>query len=279
VYSITLARIVKGEEIREHFNSKKEFEQFYESVKNGALPTTAALNPTEVKEFFQDILDKNPEGDLIHISLSSGLSATYGNVCKAAEEINATLKGRKVYIIDSLIATAGMDMLVDEAIKLRDADTTTDAAIARIIHYRDHLQGWIVVSDLFHLKRGGRMSGAKATIGTILNIKPIITVNTKGKLALENKKKGIKQAFAYFMEKIEENGAKVNPNFEKEVTLYMSRSGDGAAYEELKALIIAKYPTLKIQESMLAPIIGAHVGCGAVIIGFEGAKRSDIDAK
>jgi len=210
--------------------------------------------------------------------LSSGLSMTYANAVKAADEVNATIKGRRIYVVDSLIATVGMDSLVDELIKLREAGTATEDAIKRVTELRDHQQGWVVVSDLFHLKRGGRISGAKATIGTILNIKPIITVSTKGKLAIENKKKGIKQAYAYLLEIVEQNGVKANPKF-FENPFYLSRSSDGPVYEDFKAALLAKYPKLKIHESMLSPIIGTHVGSGAIIMLFEGAKRYEINDK
>jgi len=268
--------IINGVEYGEHFDSPAEFDAFYESIKKGALPTTVALNPEELQSHFETMLKNNPEGDIIHIPLSSGLSVTCDSAFKAAEVVNRNLKDRKVYVVDSLIATHGMGWLVDELIDMRNKGVSTQDAIKRTENLRDHMHLWVAVNDLFHLKRGGRVSGAKAAIGTMLNLKPIIIVNSKGKLAIESKAKGMTMAIEYLLKKMHQYGEKANPNFAKG-TVYIARTTEDKSYEQLKSAITKKYPAMTIKEGRVGPVIGSHLGSGAILVFFEGAPRLTIN--
>lgn len=274
VHCIPVKYVLGGAEISNVPNSAEEMEKFYENLKQGSLPSTVALNQTELEEFFGEVLGKT-EGDIIHICLSSGLSLTYDNAVKAVKSINEKLQGRKIYLIDSLIATWGMGMMVDQLVEMRDNGTETQAAVDRILDLRDNMQGWVAVSDLFHLKRGGRISGAKAAIGTVLGIKPIIVLSKKGKLEVQNKMKGPRKAVAYLMEKMETLGEKCNPNF-MNGTAYLARTTRGEIYELLKKAIAEKYPTLKVKECIVGTVVGTHLGNTAVALIFEGGARLDI---
>ena len=276
VHSITMKWIVNGTENSKHFNTPAEFDGFYETIKKGALPTTVALNPEELQDHFAKIIQQNPQGDIIHIPLSSGLSVTCDSAGRAADTINKTLNGRKVYVIDSLIATHGMAWLVEHLLALRDAGTGTQDAIKSVQALRDRMHAWIIMNDLFHLKRGGRISGVKATIGTMLNLKPIVIVNAKGKLAIETKVKGVTFAVEYLLKKMQDYGEKTNPNFGKS-TIYLARTTDDKAFELLQKAIIKKYPDMKIKEGRIGPVIGTHLGAGSAVLVFEGAKRLEIN--
>lgn len=276
VYCINIKRVVDGEEISELYDSNEEFDNFYESLKKNANPKTAALNSTEMQEHFKTILNTEKDGDIIHLSLSSGLSATYDNAVSGARDVNKTLSGRAVFVVDSLIATFGSAMLVDELIKLRDSGATTQAAIKRVEYLRDHLQGWVIMNDLFHLNRGGRISGIKATIGTILNIKPIICVNNKGKLAMENKMKGNTNAINYVLGKMNDLGQKAGEEFFKN-TVYLVRTSVSKLFDELKAAVRTKHPDLKYKEAIVGPVIGTHLGYNAAILLFVGKERLNIN--
>lgn len=274
IYCIVMKRIIKGKEVSELYDSVKEVDSFYETLKKGALPSTVAINPFELQEQFESILKSEPKGDIIHVGLSSGLSATYENAMKAAEEVNKKLTGRKVCVVDSLHATAGLDMIIDELLRLRDSGASVQESIKRIEQLRDNQQTWVYVSDLFHLKRGGRISGAKAAIGSILNIRPIIVVSKSGKLAIENKIRGTQTAINYVLEKMEE-GSKVTNNF-KNRTIYLVRTSQSKCYDDFKDSIKKRFPDITIKESVMGPIIGTHVGCGAWAVVFESTPRLDI---
>ena len=276
VHSIIMKRVLNDNEISEHYNSDEEFDSFYESMKKGALPTTVAINQTEMQQHFEEVLEKEKEGDIIHLPLSSGLSLTCDNAIKAAEEINKKLKDRQIYVIDTFGATLTMGYLAEELIELRDKGTTTKDAIKRIEELRDHMQIWIIMTDLFNLKRGGRISGAKAAIGTLLKINPILILNHKGKLAIENKMKGNKHAINYVLNKMQDLGQQANENFDTN-TVYVVRTSKSKIYDETKAAVTKKYPNMKMKEGIVGPVVGSHLGCNSVIVIFEGAKRLEVD--
>lgn len=271
---IILKRIVNGNEIEEMYDNEKEYEKFYEELKKGALPITSQLNLYELHEYFLDILN-NTDGDIIHISLSSGLSGTYENAKKAAEDLNATLFERKIYVFDSLSASRGIAMLVDRLMEYRDNNVDAKTAVEKLEHIRAHQQSWVTVGSLFHLKRGGRISMIKAAIGTLINLKPIIVINSKGKLVVENTVKGTKKTISYFLDKIQKFGVeKIDNFFDKPI--YLIHSCEYEFAKEVETAILEKYPTAKINIGLIGPIIGTHVGEGSVAILFEGAQRLDI---
>lgn len=274
IYCILMKRIVNGKEIGEIFNSEKEFENFYEEIKNGALPKTSQLNSYELEAYFNDILTAEKNGDIIHIALSSGLSGTYENAKAAAVEINKKLTDRKIYVIDSLIATGGIEMLTDKLLTLRDNETETAEAVKQIEAIRDRQQAWIIVTDLFHLKRGGRISGVKAALGTLLGVRPILIISKDGRLSIESTIKGSKKAIRYVINKIDELGIKARPDF-FDNTIYLIRTSKSEIYNEFKQSIIDAYPQAKIKETIVGPIVGTHLGDGCAVVLFEGAKRLD----
>jgi len=275
VYCIVLKRILNGKEMGELYNSYGEFDAFYEELKRGALPTTCQLNSYELQEYFEKILKNEKEGDIIHIPLSSGLSGTCENAKAAAEEVNRKNPARKVYVVDSLIATVGMAHLIDKLIEMRDKGIETLDAVKRIEEIRDHQQGWVIAGDLFHLKRGGRISGFKAALGTLLNIKPIIVVSKNGRLAIENTIKSSHKAIKYVLDKVREFGVKARPDF-FDNSVYLVCTSKNPLYDEFKQEFVKEFPKAAVKEGRVGPIIGTHLGDGCAIVLFEGAERLDI---
>ena len=275
VSCICLKRITNGVESAELYDSAEEYRKFYEEIRSGALPTTSQINPFDFEEHFNKILKENKEGDIIHVSLSSGLSETCTNAFTVAKEMNEKLSGRKIFIIDSLSATMGMAMQVERLLELRDKGVSAEEAFNNVIGLRDHQHIWAAVDDLFHLKRGGRLSGFSAAFGTILKVKPILIVNNKGKLSVEKKVRGTSTAIDYILSKVEEYGIKAGADFKKNA-IYLVHS---EAYENcalLRKAIIEKFGDINIKEGIIGPIIGTHVGEGAIAVVFEGAKRLSI---
>lgn len=275
IHCIVMKRVVGGKETVELYNSEKEFDDFYEELKSGAMPSTTQLNSYELEQYFEDILSKEKAGDIIHIPLSSGLSGSYDNARVTAEEMNKKLNGRKICVVDSLIATGGIAMLIDKAIELRDQGTDAVEAVKQIEKMRDRQQGWVIVTNLFHLKRGGRISGFKAALGTLLGVRPIIAVTKEGRLAIENTIKGNKKAIQYVLDKIENNGVKARKNF-FDSTLYVLRTSKSEVYTEFLQSVKTNYPQAKIKELIVGPIIGTHLGDGCAIVVFEGAQRPEV---
>ena len=277
IYCVTVKRVVKGKKLGEIYDSTEEFDNFYEELKKGALPTTSELSSYEMREYFEHILEKEKDGDIIHVALSSGLSPTCSNAKVAANELNKNqLTDRKIYIVDSLGATGSMAQLVDSLIKIRDNEIETQEAVKKIERLRDYQQTWIIVSDLHHLKRGGRISAFKAAMGSWMQVKPVIVLSKKGKLVIENKIKGDRKAIEYVLDKVHEFGTSARPDF-ADNTVYFCYSSKSSVYDELRQTFMDRYPNVVIKESRIGPVIGTHVGNDCAAITFEGVKRLDVE--
>jgi DegV family protein with EDD domain len=272
IHYLVMKRVLEGKEIGEVYNSDKDFDNFYEELKKGALPTTVAVNSFEAKEHFEKILAEEKEGDIIHLPLSSGLSVTYDNTRIAAEELNATLKGRKIHVLNSFSVTLLTEILVHKLLELRDKGGSVEDAIKTILNISSHLQAYVIVSDLFHLKRGGRISGLKAAIGSMLGIKPVIIVNPEGRLVINNRPKGLRNAVKYVLDQVAEYGEKAKPDFAKG-KIYVVYTSKGEVNDALTEAVKAAYPSATVVSTRIGPIIGTHVGGGAAAVVFEGAPR------
>lgn len=155
-------------------------DEFYKRIENGALPTTAQVNIAEYSEFFRPILENG--NDIVHLTLSSGISGSYNSCMIAAEELKAEFPDRKIIIIDSLAASSGYGLLVDFAADLRDSSLSCEEAAKIIESKKNNLHHWFFSTDLTSYYRGGRISKTSMVMGNLLNICPLLTVNNEGKL-------------------------------------------------------------------------------------------------
>jgi len=273
IYFLPLKRILGDKEFAEIYDSHKEFDAFYEEIKKGALPSTSQLNPNELITHFKEILAKDKEGDIIHISLSSGVSGSHASAQAAANELNPTLKGRKIYAFDSLTCTGAQMMLIDKFLELRP-NTAAEKAVKIMEEIRDNQHLFFMADDLFHLKRGGRVGAAKAVIGSLLGVKPILVFNKHGKLAVIDKTRGGKAA-AWYLNAIAKYAASPNEDFAGK-TIQAIRTSQSETYTHILGALKEKYPKAIIKESRVGPIIGSHVGSGAFGFCFIGKPRLDV---
>lgn len=273
VYYIILKHIIGGVPYEHMYDSPEEYERFYESIRRGAMPTTSQLSPFEMQEYFERILQKEPERDIIHIPLSSGLSSTCDNAKAAAAKLNEGLSGRRIYVMDSLAATTSIALLTDRLIEMRDLWLSAAEAVKKLEYIRDRIQLWAIVGDLSHLRRGGRLSVIKATVGTILKIKPILIIDAAGKLTVECTAKGTKNAVECVLDKMKRYGPPGDSGFEKR-GVYLTQTSAPETYAAFKEALLERYPRARIiKEGFTGPIIGTHVGPGTMAVVFEGKER------
>jgi len=174
------------------FEKKLTNQEFYDLVRNGAMPTTSLITTYTASEFFRPILQAG--NDILHICFSSGLSSTYQNVLIAVEELKKEFPERKIYMLDSKCASSGEGLLVYYALKARGNGMSIEDNYNKTLDRRDHICHYFTPNDLYHLMRGGRVSKTAAIAGTILQIKPILYANVDGKLSSIDKVKGRKKA-------------------------------------------------------------------------------------
>lgn len=245
---------------RDEFSLDIDFKAFYGLIREGKQPTTSQINILEHEEFF-DALASRYDGEIVHLTLSSGLSSTYNSALKAAENVNAKYGRTKVYVVDSLGATVAHRQVVDEAERLRDAGVSAEQAASKLDEYKKHIVVWFMPTDLMHLRRGGRVSGASAVIGTALNIKPILIINKVGGLSVVQKKIGVGNGMDYMAEMF------VKYSSPKTGRVYIP-SADSEYAERMQNKIKALRPDCDVQIGWVGPVIGAHTGCNMVGVCF-----------
>ena len=164
---------------------------FYAMLNAGHMPSTSQLNTYQYLEFF-DALAR--QGDVLHVAFGSGMTASVKNAWEAAEEIRRKYPNRRIEVVDSLCSSSGYGLLVDYAADLRDAGRSLEETLAWLQENCRSVHHQFYSTDLKYYRRSGRMSGAAATVGAILNICPIMRLNRAGKIIAYDKVRGRKNA-------------------------------------------------------------------------------------
>lgn len=267
---IPLTFTIKDETFDDNFSSDTEYQEFYAKLKSGAMPITSQITPLSHEDFFERVANEKKADAIIHLSLSSGLSDTANSAKLGAKNYMKRNKGVKIYCVDTLAATQTHNILLYEAAKMRDKGLSAKKAYEELESLKVRVQGWFMVDSLFHLKRGGRVSGASAVIGTILNIKPILILDFEGKLQVVKKAKGIHKAINILIETIKEYRTDETNEF------YVIQANAHNSAELLKECIKREYPKANVKIGWLGPIIGTHCGDGMLGLTFIGKDRKEI---
>ncbi len=252
------------EEGLDDFQTEEEYVGFYEKVSSGWFPRTTKLNYAAHVDHFTKMAEAGVK-DVLHFTISSGLANTITITTQAAADVKAKYPDFNVYAVDPLTATIGQGILAEVAADCRDKGMTAADAYEYIMELRQHVQHCIIPNDLFYLKKGGRVSGASAAIGTMLNIKPMLMFDEEGKLKTVEKCKGMKKAFARVTECMS-----VAPMNELGVAVVVHTNNYKGA-EELAALVESK-TGVKPRIAIMGPVIGSHVGPGSVSCGWISNK-------
>ena len=261
--------IQTGKQIDEYlddFKTKQEYIDFYNKLKNGAVARTSILSLQAHIDLFTEMAKKGIKTAL-HITQSAGLSPTIDNANKAIEIVKETYPDIDYIALDSNTTTVAEGMLVRLACQLRDEGKSRDEAYAILEHEKNHIQHYILVDDLMYLKRGGRLSGASAAIGTLLAIKPIIEFTKKGKLEVIKKVRGVKAALKSIVSEFSKYG---KSEYFDIVIVHTNNEPLALSLQEMLYEEIGIKPEIRI----MGPIIGAHVGPGSVAYTFiSGSDR------
>ena len=239
---------------------------FYEGLRNGKVARTSLLNIQLFLEQFKPLLEQGK--DIIYVSMSSGISGTYGAASVAAMQLMDEFPGRFIHIVDSLGCGFGNGLLAVEAAEfsregmdVREAAKKLDADVPHICQY-------FTVDDLNFLKKTGRVSGFTATIGTVLNIKPILYGDSTGHIVSCSKERGRRRAIDALVKKYAE---KRLPLPHQHICI-----SHGDCLEEAKLLaakVKAVTPDTPVTICQHEPFSGAHVGPGMLALFFRGKER------
>lgn len=246
------------------------FETFYNRISAGAMPVTSQVNVDGYISLFEPLLKQGR--DIIHISLSSGISGTINSAKIAQDELSSKYPGRKIVVVDSLGASSGYGMLVDAAWGMRASGSSLDEVSEWLEQNKLNLHHWFFSTDLTHYKRGGRISASSAMLGTLLNICPLMNMNDKGELIPREKIRGKKHVMREIVEKMALHAQNKTDYAGK---CFISNS---ACFEDARMvadLIAERFPRLKgkVVINSIGTVIGSHTGPGTVALFFWGDRR------
>lgn len=247
-----------------------EFSEFYEKMKNGSMPTTSQVNPSQAKEIFEKLYK---EGfDILHIAFSSALSGSYSSAKIAADEMAEDYPDCKIIVVDSLCASLGEGLLIHKASMLKESGKTIDEVVEWIEANKLHVCHNFTPMDLFHLYRGGRVSKTAAILGTMINVKPILHVDNEGRLIPIGKVRGRKKSLITLVDNMEKQiGSYVEENKRDGVFIGHGHTPEDAQF--VADLIKERFGIESFLIDYVGPVIGAHTGPGILALFFMGESR------
>lgn len=265
IENVELSFRFEGEE-KEYLNSDMDISEFYGKMKQGGIAKTAAINPDTFEKEFEKVLLEGK--DVLYLAFSSGLSTTCNSARIAADELSAKYPEREIRVVDTLAASAGQGMLVFFAAEKKKEGATLSEIVDYIESIKLKLCHWFTVDDLVYLKRGGRVSPAVALIGKALGIKPIMHVDSDGKLIKMGTIRGRNASIAALCDKyLELSENKGND------TVFISMADCMGDAEKLANMIEEKSGAKTQIITDVGTVIGAHSGPGTLALFFVGTER------
>ena len=258
---------LNGKEYFDDLGQMLDHKSYYDMMRNGADPVTSALNEASYIEYFEPILQ---EKDLLFVAFSSKLSCTLQAVYSAREKLLEKYPERRFVVVDTLRISGPMTLLVLKAHEMYRAGKSIDEVADWLENNKLRAQAYFIVDDLKYLKRGGRISATAATVGTMLDLKPIISEAPDGTLTANDKIRGRKKALAFIVDKM----LQYDPDPEESPIIILNADSLEDA-ERAKALTEQKLPGAKVMIENVGPVIGAHAGPGTIALCFIGRKSQE----
>ena len=239
---------------------------FYEMMREKEVATTSLINVGEFLVFFEPFLKEGK--DILYVGFSSALSGTVQSARIAAEELKLTYPDRKIIVVDSLSASMGQGLLVWYVAKEVASGKSIEEVALWAENNRLELCHLFTVDDLGTLRRGGRLSGTAALLGSLLKVKPVLHVSEEGKLVPIKKARGRKMSLQVIVDIMAE---KIKDP-EKQ-TIFISHGDDLEHANHIKDLIESQLGVKSFIVGQIGPVIGAHSGPGTIAVFFLGDPR------
>ena len=240
--------------------------EFYIRLRHGEVATTSAMNVAQYTEVMEPFLQQGL--DVLILAFSSGLSATYQSSRLAAEELMEKYPQRKIFTVDTLCASMGQGLLVYLAARKRQGGASIEEVRDWTETRKLSICHQFTVDDLHFLKRGGRISGATALMGTMLNIKPVLHVDDTGRLVNIGKARGRQAALKALMDKMEQTA--IDPHSQ---TVFISHGDCPEDAQTLAQMVRERFGVREIVINYIGPVIGAHSGPGTLALFYIGTER------
>ncbi len=248
-------------EHKDCFQSPEEYVDLYNKLRAGIMSKTSMNNPFVHEEHFRKMAEAGVK-DAVHFTISYGLCHTVDVAREAVETVKKDFPDFNCLCIECTTTTVGQGALVKIAVDMRDKGRTARETFDYIESVKRNFQHFIVADDLKFLMRGGRLSAVSATIGTMLNIKPIIIFNKEGKLVNYRKERGMKHALSYIVDEFK------NYSLNKDYPIiYIGHTDNTEVATKLQSMMKERYG-ISPEIRMIGPVIGSHLGPNVVAMAF-----------
>ena len=246
------------------------FDQFYDAMSKGADTRTAQVSIGEYVDYFTPFLEQGK--DIVHVSLSSGLSGTVNAAKNAALIVRERFPERNVYVIDSLGASSGYGLLMDRAADKRDEGLSAEELAKWVEENRLKVHHWFFSTDLSFYVKGGRISKTAAFFGGMLDICPLLNMDNLGRLIPRYKIRTKKKVIKTIVDKMEECA---RDGLDYDGKCYICNSACFEDARQVADLVEARFPKLngKVEIYDIGTTIGSHTGPGTVALFFWGSER------
>lgn len=232
--------------------------QFFEKlIGSPVLPTTSQPSPLEFMETYEKLLEEDAEAPIISIHLSAAFSGTYQSAVLGQSMLE---RDADIAIIDSKSASYGFGMLVIKAAEMAAEGKSKAEILAEIERLRQDKRIYFLVDTLEYLQKGGRIGKAAALFGSILNVKPILTVDDEGMVSAVDKVRGQKKAMQRIVELFKRDFGR-DP-----VHMMIGWAHTKTLALELAELAKSELDVRSVNETEIGPVIGTHVGPGTAAL-------------
>ena len=248
---------INGQESVYDFGKNTDIETFYKEMKEGKVATTAALNVQDYIDYFEPVFERGQ--DIFYVHFSSNLSCTFDSMNKAIEVLKEKYPERKFTSFDTKNISVGAGIQAIEACKLHNKGASDEEILEFLTAFRDKIAVYFYVDSLQYLRRGGRISAVSNFMGTLLNLKPILTITPEGKLEKMTVVKGKKKATDFLFEKFD----KEYLNDDK-YDVYVLDANNKEIGDELAERFRTSGKNVSIRRQPIGPVVGAHCGPGTV---------------
>ena len=263
---IRMPYILDDEEIFYDMGENTDFKAFFDKMRAGSTPKTAALNEYAYTEYFEPILARGE--DIYYITFSHQMSGTFNAMKNVIAQLKEKYPEREIRFKDSKLISLGSGFVTYYgALKYKDG-ATMDELDAYLDDLIEHTATYFVVDDLTYLYRGGRVSGVTRVFGNLLGIKPVLYFNEEGKILNINKVKGLKKALATLLGYMKTKGSEL----EKYKVFILQADCEKEANAFVDS-IKAQFGNLDVVVQPVGPVIGAHCGPGTIGLVFHAKEK------
>ncbi len=255
-----------GKQLVDDFGVSYDIKEFYSEIRRGVRPRTSMVTPNRFEELYTKLVSEGDE--VVYVGFSQPLSGVHNSSTLAAANVMAAYPGSKIYVVDTASASIGLGICVKEAVKMVREGKSGEEIAKHLENIKMRINHWFGVDNLKFLKDGGRITPAVAMLGTVLDIKPTLTINREGKIVPAGKVRGRKKSIQLLADKAI---TKYDRNYGSVIAIGHGDCEEDA--KELQRLIKEQIPEAEFYMTILPITIATHVGPGTLAVAFVGEER------